>query len=123
MLLYSPHHDKRVSNPERIPATRAGWDLDGLTVHRYHHSRSLTNCTSVTGKHAHEKDSYSRKYQTIQRNHKPADEGFDALTGNRGHAHGHGLWRGEPVGIVITRSKVTYIVDVAEEERHWAELP
>lgn len=55
--------------------------------------------------------------------HKPADEGFNALAGDWSHAHGHGLWRGEPVRIVITRCKVTYVVDVAEEERHRAELP
>lgn len=55
--------------------------------------------------------------------HWPADERFDAFASDRSHAHRHGLRRCEPVGIVITRGKVTHIVDVAEEEWHGAELP
>lgn len=59
----------------------------------------------------------------IRKYYRPADEGFDALAGDGGHTHGHGLWSGQPVGIVITRRKVANIVDVTKEERHWAELP
>lgn len=53
----------------------------------------------------------------------PANEGFDALTSDRCHAHGHGLRGGEPVGVVITGSKVAHIVYVTEQEGHGAELP
>lgn len=52
----------------------------------------------------------------------PADEGFDAVPGDGCHAHGHWLRRGEPVGVVVTRRKVANVVDVAEQERHGAEL-
>ena len=55
--------------------------------------------------------------------HTPANEGLDVLSGDRGHTHGHGLRRGQPEGVVVPRGKVTDVVDVAEEERHGAELP
>lgn len=53
----------------------------------------------------------------------PADEGFDAFTSDRCHAHGHGLRGGEPVGVIITGGKVAHVVDVTEQEGHGAELP
>lgn len=53
----------------------------------------------------------------------PADEGLDALSSDRCHAHGHGLGGSEPIGVVITGSKVAHVVDITEEEGHWAELP
>lgn len=53
---------------------------------------------------------------------KPANEGFDTVPGDRRHAHGHRLRRGEPVGIIISRGKVAHVVDVAEQEGHRAEL-
>lgn len=61
---------------------------------------------------------------TLRRWHcKPADEGLDALPSDGCHAHGHGLGGGEPVRVVVTGGKVAHVVDVAEEEGHWAELP
>lgn len=53
----------------------------------------------------------------------PANEGFDALTSDRCHAHGHGLGGSEPVGVVIAGGKVAHIVNVTEQEGHGAELP
>lgn len=53
----------------------------------------------------------------------PADEGFDAFTSDRCHAHGHGLRGGEPVGVIVTGGKVAHVVDVTEQEGHGAELP
>lgn len=64
------------------------------------------------------------KQDSVDRNADiPADEGFDAFTSDRCHAHGHGLRGGEPVGVVITGGKVAHIVDVTEQEGHGAELP
>lgn len=54
---------------------------------------------------------------------EPADEGLDALSSDWCHAHGHGLRGSEPVGVVITGCKVAHVVDIAEEEGHWTELP
>lgn len=51
----------------------------------------------------------------------PADERLDALPGDGGHAHGHGLRRGQPVGVVVAGGKVADVVDVAEHEGHGAE--
>lgn len=53
----------------------------------------------------------------------PANEGFDVFSSDRCHAHGHGLGRGEPVGVVITGGEVAHVVDVTEQEGHGAELP
>lgn len=51
----------------------------------------------------------------------PADEGLDALPTQRLHAHWHRFRRGEPIGVVVPRSEVADIVDVAEHEGHGAE--
>ena len=53
----------------------------------------------------------------------PADVGFDALSSDGVHGHGHGFRRGQPIGVVVAGGKVTDVVDVAEEEGHGAELP
>lgn len=91
-------HDKRVANPQRVPAVWTRWDHDGLTVDCDDHGRGFTHST-------------------------PADEGFDAFTSDGCHAHGHGFRGGEPVGVIITGRKVTHVVDVTEQEGHGAELP
>jgi len=49
----------------------------------------------------------------------PADVRLDALPTDWGH--GHGLRRGQPVGVVVTGGEVADIVDVAEHEGHGAE--
>lgn len=51
----------------------------------------------------------------------PADERLDALSSDGGHGHGHGLWRGQPIGVVVAGGEVADVVDVAEHERHGAE--
>lgn len=90
-------HHKGVADPERGPALRALRDLDGLAVHGHHHGRRLAHRT-------------------------PADKRPDVVPGNGGHRHGHGLRSGQPVGIVVAGGEVADVVDVAEEERHRAEL-
>lgn len=51
----------------------------------------------------------------------PANVRFDALSSDGCHAHGHGLRRGQPVGIVVTGGKVADVVNVAEHKGHGAE--
>ena len=53
----------------------------------------------------------------------PADVGFDALSSDGVHGHGHGFRRGQPIGVVVAGGKVTDVVDVAEHEGHGAEPP
>ena len=47
------YHDKRISDPERIPAVRARWDHDCLTVNCYHHGWGFTHSTPAHT-HTHE---------------------------------------------------------------------
>lgn len=42
----SSYHHEGVTNPEGVPAWRTWRDLNGLTVHSYHHGRSFTHNTS-----------------------------------------------------------------------------
>lgn len=51
----------------------------------------------------------------------PADVRLDALSGDRGHGHGHRLGRGQPVRVVVAGGEVADVVYVAEHERHGAE--
>lgn len=52
----------------------------------------------------------------------PANEGPNVVPRDGRHGHGHGLWRGQPVRVVVPGGEVADVVDVAEEERHRAEL-
>lgn len=105
---------------------RTWWDHDGLTVNGYHHGRGFTHGTPahtyMTACELNERCIYL-KSKHMDGNDIPADEGFDALTSDGCHAHGHGLRGGEPVGVVITGGKIAHIVDVTEQEGHGAELP
>lgn len=51
----------------------------------------------------------------------PADVRLDALSSHSLHRHRHGSRSGQPVGVVVTGSKVADVVYVAEHERHGAE--
>jgi len=42
----SSYHHERVTNPKGVPALRTRRNLNGLTVHSYHHSRSFTHNAS-----------------------------------------------------------------------------
>lgn len=68
-----------------------------MTVYRHHHGGCFAHCT-------------------------PANEGPDVVPGDGRHGHGHGLWRGQPIGVVVSGGEVADVVDVAEEEGHRAEL-
>lgn len=68
-----------------------------MTVHRHHHGWCFAHCT-------------------------PANEGPDVVPGDGCHGHGHGLRRGQPIGVVVSGGEVADVVDVAEEEGHRAEL-
>lgn len=52
----------------------------------------------------------------------PANEGPDVVPRDGCHRHGHGLRRGQPVGVIVPGGEVAHVVDVAEEEGHCAEL-
>lgn len=52
----------------------------------------------------------------------PANEGPDVVPRDGCHGHGHGLWRGQPVRVVVPGGEVADVVDVAEEKGHGAEL-
>lgn len=66
--------------------------------------------------------SSSATHPLLQAPDPPADKRPDVVPGNGGHRHGHGLRSGQPVGIVVAGGEVADVVDVAEEERHRAEL-
>ena len=51
------YHDKRISDPERIPAVRARWDHDCLTVNCYHHGWGFTHSTPAHT-HTHTRAQY-----------------------------------------------------------------
>lgn len=89
-------HHEGVSDPQKIPVVWTRRNLNGLTVDRDDHGWDFTHCT-------------------------PADEGLDALSSDGGHGHRHGLLRGQPVRVVVTRGEVTHVVDVTEHEGHRAE--
>lgn len=120
------YHYKGEANPERVPAVGALWDHDGLTVNCYHHGWSFTHGTPAHTHRHTQCPCYFIPTFTLcskKRMKAPADEGLDALSSDWCHVHGHGLRGSEPVGVVITGCKVAYVVDIAEEEGHWTELP
>lgn len=43
----SSYHHEGVTDPQGVPAWRTRRDLNGLTVHSYHHGRSFTHNTSA----------------------------------------------------------------------------
>lgn len=87
------------------------------TEHLYAHKHMKQHTTLVS-------DIIFVHMDQLQQNaNVPADEGFDAFTSNRCHAHGHRLRGGEPVGVIITGGKVANVVDVTKQEGHGAEFP
>lgn len=52
----------------------------------------------------------------------PANKRSNIVPSDGCHRHWHGLWSGQPVGIVISGSEVADIVDIAEQEGHGTEL-
>lgn len=90
-------HHEGVANPQRGPPGGALRDLNGLTMHGHHHGWRLAHGT-------------------------PADKRPNVVPGDGRHGHGHGLRRGQPVGVVVPGGEVAHVVDVAEQEGHCAEL-
>lgn len=90
-------HHEGIADPQRRPPVGALRDLNGLTMHGHHHGWRLAHGTS-------------------------ADKRPDVVPSDGRHGHGHGLRRGQPVGVVVAGGEVAHVVDVAEQEGHRAEL-
>lgn len=91
-------HEKAVSCPDTIPASRALWHFQSLAVYGYDLSGGLADTAS-------------------------ADEFLDVSSHNWRHCHRHRFWSAQPVAIVVPRSEIAHVVQTAEQERHGAESP
>lgn len=89
-------HDKRPTNPHRLPVSWAFWNLLVLRVDSHDSGRGFADGAS-------------------------GDVLLDLGSSDVLHGHWHLLGSGQPVRVVVSRGNVALLVEVAEHEWHGAE--
>lgn len=127
---FAPYHDERKSFPKRNPAMRTGGNVSGLTVNSYGNRRTFTDSASVTQSsewwHRHflhcdmlptaplQMKWFTWSHHKTKGLNLPANIRLQGPASNWSHVHWHQSWCWQPVWIIISRCKITYIIDVTE---------
>lgn len=91
------YHEKTVSNPDFLPATRTLGYCHGLTVNSYHSSRCFAHRTS-----RYVSTNFRSRYWC--------------------HHHRHRFGCAEPITIIVTIGIIAHIVQITEQEGHSGEF-